>query len=70
VSICCPKCGKEGKVIETRKRDGIAVRRRRCIRCIERWTTWEAGDNSATAASVRMATLKKMREAIDQIERA
>ena len=41
----CPRCGvKEGKVVDSRSvRDGRAVRRRReCLSCGERFTTYEA----------------------------
>ena len=38
----CPMCGSESKVVDTRDSpDGGIRRRRECLRCRLRWTTYE-----------------------------
>lgn len=44
----CPKCGKKSKVIHSRamKEEGGIKRRRECVGCKHRWTTYQGGDKS------------------------
>lgn len=44
MSAHCAKCGKAGKVIETRTTEGLIRRRREC--CGQRWNTYEGGDDA------------------------
>ena len=39
----CPKCGcVDDKVIDSRSsKDGLAIRRRQCLECTQRFTTYE-----------------------------
>lgn len=40
----CSKCGGASSVYDSRMRDtGVIVRRRRCLKCGEKWTTAEVG---------------------------
>ena len=34
-------CGGDSKVVDTRSKGGKVARRRECLRCGERWTSWE-----------------------------
>lgn len=37
----CPLCGSDSKVWNSRQRDGNVWRRRECLKCRHRWTTYE-----------------------------
>jgi transcriptional regulator NrdR family protein len=37
----CDRCGGDSKVLETRSKAGTPARRRACLSCGERWTSWE-----------------------------
>jgi len=39
------KCGGETKIVNSRRKEGNIWRRRECLECGERFTTWETNDN-------------------------
>lgn len=45
-AITCEKCGlANSSVIDSRPTDGFVRRRRVCLSCKNRWTTYEVGDS-------------------------
>jgi transcriptional regulator NrdR family protein len=48
MSVLCSKCGKPGKVKDSRRKEGVIHRRREC--CGERWSTWEGEDEDQVDA--------------------
>lgn len=59
----CPECGSSSSVVQTRETELTVWRRRECIRCKVRWSTWEATTNPE-----RM--VEAMREAMTKIKTA
>lgn len=43
MSVLCPKCQREGRIFDTRLHGQLRWRRRECLKCGERWSTWEVG---------------------------
>jgi len=41
----CPKCGADGKITDTRMHGQVRRRRRECVKCEVRWSTWETNTN-------------------------
>lgn len=37
----CKRCGRRGRVVDSRMRDGYRLRRRQCGACLRRWSTYE-----------------------------
>ncbi len=61
--MICPECGKlEDKVVETREsKDGKYIRRRReCINCKKRYTTYEKLENIPLLIKKKMAEEKNL----------
>jgi transcriptional regulator NrdR family protein len=47
---CCLKCGHSGsKVVDTRLRKGLIRRRRCCLKCDARWSTYEISERDLSA---------------------
>lgn len=41
MTIQCPACAGQSRVVETRDKDGMTFRRRKCLACNKRWSTVE-----------------------------
>jgi transcriptional regulator NrdR family protein len=48
MSVLCKTCGKQGKVVDSRRHGETIWRRREC--CGDRWTTIEGGSNEELRA--------------------
>lgn len=48
MSVLCEKCGKPGRVKDSRRKEGLVQRRREC--CGVRWNTWEGEDEDQIQA--------------------
>lgn len=70
----CPKCGKKGSVIDTRPRNHVTWRKRKCINCENKWYTYEYSLNKnqkyaidnllANEKESRLVTLDSIRDYI------
>lgn len=68
MSIDCPSCGKEGRVVDTRRHGKLRWRRRECSPCDQRWSTWEVGGDDETRQLLERNNL--YREVVSDIRAA
>jgi transcriptional regulator NrdR family protein len=70
MSVLCPKCKKEGAVLDSRliAESGTRIRRRECIDCEVRWNTWEVGHDMGIGDLRRQN--QELRKAISEIRSA
>lgn len=61
----CLKCGGESCVIDSRATSAALRRRRKCLSCQERWTTYEERDSGSM---LNMDALRRLAFALKDIE--
>lgn len=55
----CPKCGGDGSITDVRMHGPVRRRRRECVKCELRWSTWETSTNfDKFSASTEEVVLK------------
>lgn len=70
MSVYCPKCKQEGRVLDSRlvPESGVRLRRRECLECEMRWNTWEVGHDMGVGDLRRQNA--ELRKAIAEIRSA
>lgn len=58
----CPKCSADTKVYDTRARNNEIWRRRKCLACSHRFTTWEVNASSSRHVDNVLKVLRAISE--------
>lgn len=64
----CPKCGSRSEVIDSRETENSIRRRRGCIKCSSRWTTFEMSAGDARALDKLRDATSTARRALKEVE--
>ena len=66
--MTCPKCGADAmKVVDTRGEDGTVRRRRECLLCLYRFTSYEISETNMAKYERAVRKMHRMEREIQEI---